>query len=521
MIQSAGNGLGLVALAIWPFVVFLLFRKLPFRDALIWSIVGGYLFLPAAFFISINPPVLPSLDKEFIPAFTATLVTMIILARQNSKNPRRAAVADTGPELTNLPGWLPRSGLGRALMGMVFFGILATAITNGDPLTYGARSLPAQSLYDGFSALLELGVIFLPLLLGRKFLSDDVGHKRLLVILFISALIYTLPAMYEVRMSPQINRMVYGFFPHSWVQHIRGGGFRPLVFLDHGLLLGIHFTCALIAGVILVRLEQGGRRLLYGFCAVWLFLALILSKTLGAFLIALTIIPIALLMPVRLQLMAAAGIALIMLSYPILRGSDMVPTEALTEMAAGIDERRAASLQYRFDNEDLLLGKANERPAFGWGWWTRARVYNEFGVDISVPDGAWIVTIGERGWVGYIGYFGFLTLPMVLLFLRRKRYEVGLVTAGLCMATAANLLDLLPNASLSPVLMLSAGALLGRLELVRETAQAPEASSSDADAPVALQPDGPVLGPDMELTRYSRFPVRKRTSDGRQRPESG
>ena len=145
----------------------------------------------------------------------------------------------------------------------------------------------------------------------------------------------------------------------------------------------------------------------------------------------------------------------------MLRGADIIPTENLVEFAAGIDERRAQSLDFRFHHEDALLEKANERPAFGWGSWSRWRVFDETGRDITVSDGAWIINISQRGWLGYIAKFGFLTLPLLLLFLRRKRYQVGLATSGLCLIVAANLVDLLPNDSLSPLLWLATGALLG------------------------------------------------------------
>lgn len=41
--------------------------------------------------------------------------------------------------------------------------------------------------------------------------------------------------LYEVRLSPQLHRIFYGYFPHSFAQQVRGGGFRPVVFLQHGL----------------------------------------------------------------------------------------------------------------------------------------------------------------------------------------------------------------------------------------------------------------------------------------------
>ena len=40
------NGLAYLMLLLWPMVCLMLFRKLKFERALIWSILGGYLLLP-------------------------------------------------------------------------------------------------------------------------------------------------------------------------------------------------------------------------------------------------------------------------------------------------------------------------------------------------------------------------------------------------------------------------------------------------------------------------------------------
>ena len=61
---------------------------------------------------------------------------------------------------------------------------------------------------------------------------------------------------------------------------------------------------------------------------------------------------------------------------------------ALTKSIVGED--RAGSLEFRLDNEDMLIARAMQRPLFGWGGWGRARVHDEDGKDISVTDGLWI-----------------------------------------------------------------------------------------------------------------------------------
>src|SRR5262249_20941885 len=44
--------------------------------------------------------------------------------------------------------------------------------------------------------------------------------------------------LWESRMSPQLNRWLYGFIPFSFDETRRFGGFRPVGFLTHGIELG-------------------------------------------------------------------------------------------------------------------------------------------------------------------------------------------------------------------------------------------------------------------------------------------
>lgn len=515
-----------VILLLWPLVILLLFRKLPFQQALIWSVVSSYLLLPAAWVVRIPLPILPALDKAFVPAAATLIISTVVLyqIRARIKTAARRGQKITATVSFVRPGLLPRTGIGLGLIILLIGGVFLTVFTNTDERTYGFTILPGLRINDAIGTVLDTMVMVVPLLLGRKFLADDDGHKALLTILAIAALGYSLLALYEVRMSPQINSMVYGFFPHSFAQHIRPGGFRPLVFLDHGLLLGIFLSCAAIAVAVLIRMSTGAVRFSYALAFVYLVGVLYLAKTLGAMLIAMLMLPVALLMPVRLQLIMAALIAGVTLTYPMLRGADLVPVDRILTVAESLDEARASSLGFRFYHEDNLLEKASERPVFGWGTWGRWRIHDEDGRDITVSDGEWVITIAQWGWIGYIGKFGLLCLPLILFTLRQKRYEIGLATSGLCLVIAANLIDLIPNSSPSPIIWLAAGALLGRMERTRSELSAEVdllEEDMEFERPVALRPRGSeqpaaTLGasdPDaIYSTRHSRFPHRKRRS---------
>lgn len=472
--------MGMLALFAWPFVTLAMALRLYWPVALLIGIVGGHLLLPPR--LGVNLPLLPALDKFTIPVIT--LVLLALLLRPGEA--RGFAVQPDGPPA--LRGWLPRNSTSLVLLAALVVGALLTAQTNGDRLVDGSVVRPGLSLYDGFALIVAASGPILAYLLGRKYLATAEMHRLFLVVLALAMLLYSLPTLYEVRMSPQLNRMVYGFFPHDWRQHIRGGGFRPVVFTRHGLELGILLCMGILAAFGAWRVSSGPKRTLYFLAGLWLLGTLVLSKSLGALLIALAMLPVILFLGLRLQLLAAAGIAAAVLLYPMMRGADLVPTRQVVSMVEQFDRGRASSFQFRLDNEDALLDRANERPLFGWGGYRRNRVFDERRGDTTVTDGTWIITIGQGGWVGYVARFGLLTMPVILLAMRQRRFGITQATAALCVVLVANLVDLIPNAGVTAITWLMAGALMGRLELgaSTETGTTPETTRQASVAATAV-----------------------------------
>jgi hypothetical protein len=437
----------LLALLVWPLVSILLFRKQPLPLAILVTLLGGFLLLPER--TELDLPAVPSLDKHTIPSLTALVLALIFRDRVNPID---------GPK-----HFVPRHPTIVILLVALVAATAMTALTNRDVLVYGETILPHLRPYDAVSMAAAAVLMILPMLLARRFLATPESHRLLLLVLCGAALCYSLPTLFEVRMSPQLHSWVYGFFQHSFLQHMRAGGFRPIVFLPHGLVLGIFLCLSILATVTLARFDAR-RRVLFLLAALWLVGTLILSRNLGALFITAALLPVVFFLGVRAQLLAAAIISGLFLIYPVVRTSDILPLEQISRFAQVIDVQRAESFQFRLDNEEQLIAKAFERPLFGWGGWDRSRVFDAAGSDISVTDGAWIITLGTSGWVGYIAVYGLLTLPIFLLFLRRRQHAVGLETAALAVILAANLVDLIPNSSNTPLTWLLAGALWGRLE---------------------------------------------------------
>jgi hypothetical protein len=504
----------LLALFSYPVVVAILFARLKPVTALIVAIVAGYLLLPHG--RGLNLPVLPTLDKHSIPALSALVAMALVLNKTRQKDPRF------------LEGWWPRSPLAVLFIALILFGTLATTLTNGDRLSFGPLTLPAMRPYDAGAFLLLAAMMLVPFFLARRFLGHPDTHPILLFLLVLAGLAYSFFAIYEARMSPQININVYGYFQHIWIQHLRAGGFRPIVFLQHGLWVSLFFSTALLSALALYRGKKGAPRLRYLYAAGWLFVTLVLTKSLGALIITVALAPIILLLSVRLQLIMAALVAVVVMTYPVLRGAGVVPIDAISERVETINPARADSLRYRLNNEEILLERAQQRPLFGWGGWGRNSIYNEYGRNIAVTDGFWVIIIGQRGWVGYVGIFGLLSVGILGLVWQARRLEITPATAGLAVVLAGNMVDLIPNAGITVLTWMMAGALLGRLEHGRisdtAVAAAPEAARrtlrysrfgagpATASAPAASQaaPEPDTSTPAFARTAEARGPSHRR-----------
>ena len=441
------NTFAYLVLLSWPLVAVLLFRLLSLERALVWTLISGHLLLPSTTMIKF--PMLPAIDRSFVTAVSALVLCAIMAPRLR---PSRDLSARSGRQVIF------------GLLALVVITPILTILQNTEPVADGNVFLPGLRLYDAFGLISVVLVSLIPFWLGIRYLNTQTGHRALLEVIAIAGLVYTLPALFEIRMSPQLHRWVYGFFPHDFVQHVRDGGFRPLVFLNHGLMLGIFLCMSVIAAVVLFREARREKRFSAGWllAAVWLLLVLYLSKNLGALMLATMFGTAVLLLGRGLQTAIAVAVALIVLLYPMLRGAGLIPVEAVYEFALSIDEDRAASLKFRLDNEDALLAHANRKPIAGWGSWGRNSLYDPAtGQMTSITDGIWLIFIGVYGWLGYIGRFGLLTVPILFYAMRRKSLGPSYVTPGLLMVLSATLIDLLPNAGLVNYVWLMAGGVAG------------------------------------------------------------
>lgn len=440
-----------MALLVWPLVIALLFARLDAQRALIWSILAGYLLLPPV--VAIDLPVFPALDKMMIPAVAAAVAVYFLIRDPGEKPPAMG-------------------GFVVLLLIVNFVSPMATALTNPDPLIDGINYRPGMNFAEGFSNVMLQGMQLLPFLLGYRVLWDARGAELWCKALVLGVLWYTIPMLIELRMSPQINVWVYGFFQHDFIQTIRYGGYRPIVFLQHPLWVAVMVMTAFLAAIAIARNNRTRRNILI---AVYLGVIVVLCKSAGALLQAMMAAPLVLLARPRQMVLGAAVVASIAFAYPTLRTTSWMPLQGIVNLAMSISPERGRSLEFRMMNEEQLVERAMERPVFGWGNWGRSLFYDPYdGRLSSVPDGQWVIWVGSRGAFGYLGYFLLLLTPIFALLRAMPRgsksaHNPELVMLGaLSLMLAMNLLDLIPNATLTPLTWLTAGALLGNANRLRQ-----------------------------------------------------
>lgn len=441
------NALATLVLIAWPFVSLAIFRKVPPGRAIIASMVLAYLFLPPPP-AGWDFPLLPALTKDTIPALVAFALCLVFYR--------------------DMARWLPQTRLGRVLVFAFVFSPLATWLTNTEPAIYGQFALAGLRIHDGFAMVVQQVLIVLPLLLARAFLSGEADQRDLLWALVIGGLIYSPLMLLEVRLSPQLNIWIYGYFQHNFDQVIRDGGFRPIVFLYHALWVAFFTMTSVLAALALARVEGQRRWLVMVAVALYLLAVLVLCKSLASLIYAVVLAPVVLFVPGKLQIHFAAAMALLAIGYPAAKGADLVPQEQIMEMAESLDHERAASLRFRFDNETALLYRAQFKPLFGWGSWGRNQWLDPItGAQRTVADGRWIILIGVYGWIGFIAEFGLLALPVLMLWrrvLKGGAAQIGPLAGPLALMLGVNMIDMLPNATITPLTWLIAGGLLGYAE---------------------------------------------------------
>lgn len=327
-------------------------------------------------------------------------------------------------------------------------------------------------LRDGISGALTTALTwFLPYWVGRAYLGSEKGLRSICWAILIGALIYVPLILIEIRLSPQLHRWIYGFHQHSFQQTMRFGGYRPMVFLGHGLILALWMAAATIVSAWLWRTQRtlriGGWPI--GSVFVFLLCITIACRSVNAVGLMLLTFPVIFLPTAWWRRLCLVGLLMLGPTYTVMRLSVDVPVQSIAAVAGQIvSKERGASLLTRFENEDMLMEKAFKRPLLGWGAWGRSRIYDDWGKDISITDSRWIIVFGQRGLLG-IAMMLLVFLAPILRFLRQNPLDIwntpkfAYSAAFVCVCALVMINDTVNYADL-PIIFAGLGA-IGNLRL--------------------------------------------------------
>lgn len=432
-----GNIICLLILCLWIPIILHLFIKYKARDAAFIAYIGAILFLP--------------MDKLNIPLIiynkmTATGIGVMLAIKMYDQE--RLEKFSLHPIDIPFIAWL-------------MSGFLAS-ITNG----LG----PKDGIQEAFNTFTLYGI---PYIVGRLYCSDPEGIKAMCRFFIFGALLYIPLILFELKMSPQAHAIVYGYMQHDFSQVMRGSGYRPMVFMQHGIMLGTYMSMSALIAIWCVYAKVFPKKM-WGVptvsIPVLLIIISVLCKSTGAVgLLIMGFLALFISSKIRIGVLVWA-LLLIPSAYIGTRATGYWDGQNLVDFVSDkFSEDRSLSLKFRFDNENILVEKAQEKQLFGWGGWGRSRVYDEEGEDISTTDGFWIITLGRRGYFGLLSVSLMVFLPMFLFVLKCPPRLWGkpeyAPTAVLAITTLLFLIDCMLNAMVNQIYLIFAGGVSGMLAM--------------------------------------------------------
>jgi hypothetical protein len=450
----------MIALLGWPLVTFVMFVTLPGRKALLWSYMLGWLFLPQQ---TIDLPGIPGLGKLEATALGALAGSVLFDSRTL--------------------GRFRFSWVDLPLLVWTFCPI-ATSLSNG------------LGLFNGCSSALALVLTYTtPILLGRVYFTNATELRELAKVFVIGAMIYLPFCWFEMRFSPQLHRMVYGVHQHSFAQTIRYGGFRPMVFLQHGLALASFMASSTVLAYwlwrskSLVRISSIPMQAIVGILGVTTVFCRsgngVIEMILGA--LAFTLCRW---LPFRVLALAAI---LLVPGYMVARAGNWITTQQIVDFVSKIDRERAGSLHARLRQEDHFVKHATERVVFGWGGWDRMFPKSEDGTRLTRGvDGSWILVLSKHGTVGLISWLMTLLIGPFVYFWRvpasRWTRPPTAIATSLAVLIVLFMFDNLANAMAQPYYLLTAGALIGTARYRPLSSRSEQPSGSTAARKIYVLP---------------------------------
>ncbi len=434
------NSFAYLALIAWPLLILAAGAFVRPLFLVTLGIVGGYLLLPMK--VVFDFPLVPPLDKAILPSVFCFLALGVFH--------RRALLA----------GAFERPEKALCLILVVVLPLFSV-LFNLFP-TFHTSPAPAVELKFYFTLFFKYGFMIAPFLLAVVVVRTGRDYRNFLWLMLIVGLGYSLFVLYEVIMSPQLHTKIYGFFPHSWAQQIRYGGFRPVVFLGHGLQVAMFVVVVLGVALSLAKNFEDRQRKLLFFVIPYVIVLLLLCRSVGPALLGLGLL-VLWVAPDKLKGWFSRLVVMAVFLYPILLSLGLLPQDLLVEWIASFDADRAQSVWYRFKNEQDFIRVMDGNFLFGWSHPDR------FLIDGFTLDGFWIIHFGSLGLLGFLSVFGLLSITIFRTLQNAHLFSLAerRVVIFHAVVLSVVMLNLLPNSAMHSWTWFFAGALLGRVNYQR------------------------------------------------------
>ncbi len=448
------NVVAQLALLGYPAIVLVLFALLPLRKAILTGMVGGWLFLPTVKLAVVG---IPDYDKIIATNCAIGLGCLLFAGRD---------LFALRPKWIDIP---------------ILLWCLAPSLSSlSNELGY----------YDAASVgVRQVLVWLLPYCIGRAFFRDSDSLKQMAVAFVIGGLVYIPFCLLEIRLSPQLNYWVYGFHQNQFWRNLRLEGYRPVVFMNNGLMVGTWMaTSTVISFWLWLSGEKRILRVPYPaiFCA--LLVITVLCKALYAIMLMLLALGLLLIARYGKTLVPAVLLLLAVPGYMGLRGLQVLPAETIVNQAEPwFGSARAQSLGARLSQEDYILDHAMKRPTFGWGGYRRSWPIDYYTGEYQVRglDGLWTIIIGQNGLYGVSLLFATLLVPVAAVLFRRKDRPWGTVDQAAREVLSISLLifacDCLLNGMFNPLFVVIAGA-------ISQASTSPEREKAEPLPTIAVNP---------------------------------
>jgi hypothetical protein len=419
---------GIFVMATFPLIGLLFDALLPRHRAVLATLLFGFLFLP-------------SVEIDFLEVILLNRRTYPILVVLMG-----VFVRDWALLVRLRPRWFD---LPIIVWCLVPF---ASAVTNG----YGAR--------EGFSLVLYQslrwgGAYFL----GRLHFQTKEQLLDLAKALFLGGIIYLPLCLFEIRMAPVLHYYLYGFNQHSFLQSIRGDHYRPIVFLQHGLMVAMWMAMTAYLGWVLGSARFLGRFLGLSLKVIPVLMAItvLVMQSYAAIVFGFTAVAATIFSRNTRSKSVFLVLAVVPILWAAVRTTGVLSTTTLARATSVISPERAQSFTFRLHAEDAVAAHVLRQPIFGWS----TRGFNKMSDGSSeVVDGLWIIAFGEYGLVGLMAVLLLHLVPFLIVIYKvpPKRWRddpFAFLAGAMGVVIVIIAMDNVFNAMVNPMFLLLIGAL--------------------------------------------------------------